>query len=177
MKAVKQVQVLARYAHKTDGQLNGIVTYCVKSSNGKDFYYTTLVNGKASGCSCPSKKPCYHLKQLEILESARAAKVVVETPEQKEEREWEVYRTELAKKLSAQYMSTQVVEQIAEQQNVVEMPAQPIVPPIAMELPAELRGYRKTAVSTDLSSKGKLNGAQQSAGLLMQLPSRKAKAS
>lgn len=54
--------------------------------------------------------------------------------------------------------------------NVVETPAQPIVPPIAMELPAELRGYRKTAVSTDTSS---LNGAQQSAGLLSILPSRK----
>lgn len=49
-----------------------------------------------------------------------------------------------------------------------------IVPPVAMELPAELRGYKKTAVSTDTSV---LNGAQQSAGLLMALPSRKARAS
>ena len=45
------------------------------------------------------------------------------------------------------------------------------VPPIAMELAAELRGYRKTAVSVDTSA---LNGAQQSAGVLMALPSRRA---
>ena len=70
-KAAKQVQVLCRYAHKTNGKLNGIVTYCVRSSNGKDFYYTTLINGKASGCGCPAYKPCYHMTQLEALEAAR----------------------------------------------------------------------------------------------------------
>lgn len=175
-KAVKQVQVLARYAHKTDGQLNGIVTYCVRSSNGKDFYYTTLINGKASGCSCPAKKPCYHMTQLAALEVARS-----ESPEQKEAREWAQYRSELAVKLSKQYMTVEIVEQVAEQLvapvKVVMTAAQEEVPPIAMELPAELRGYKKTAVSADISTKGSLNGAQQSAGLLMALPSRKAKAS
>src|SRR2546429_3021182 len=39
------------------------------------FPYTTLfrslIDGKASGCSCPSKKPCYHMTQLEEREAAR----------------------------------------------------------------------------------------------------------
>lgn len=139
MKTTKQVTIIARYAHKTNGQLNGTVTYLVKSSDGKSTYCTTIVNGEASGCSCPSrsKKGCYHKHQLQALEVARA-----ETPEQKEAREWSEYRVELARKLASQYMTTQCVEQIAEQQN------------IAMDLPVELRGYRKAAVSTDLTNKG-----------------------
>ena len=70
-KQPKQVQVLARYIHKTDGKPNGRISYLVRSSNGKDTYCTTLIEGKASGCSCPSKKPCYHMTQLEEREAAR----------------------------------------------------------------------------------------------------------
>jgi hypothetical protein len=136
-KTVKQVQVIARYIHKTDGQPNGTVTYLVRASNGKDTYCTTIINGEASGCSCKARSSCYHKTQLSALEVARA-----ESPEQKEAREWSEYKVELAKKLSKQYMSTQVVEQLAERQN------------IAMDLPVELRGYRKAAVSTDISNKG-----------------------
>jgi hypothetical protein len=149
MKTTKQVTIIARYAHKTNGKLNGTVTYLVKSSDGKSTYCTTIVNGEASGCSCPSrsKKGCYHKHQLQALEVARA-----ETPEQKEAREWSEYRAELAKKLAQQYMTVEIVEQVAE--SLVEMPAQEIVPPIAMDLSVELRGYRKTAVSTDLTNKG-----------------------
>jgi len=51
---LKNVKVVARYAHKTDGKLNGKVTYAVESSDGSTIYCTTLVDGKASGCSCPS---------------------------------------------------------------------------------------------------------------------------
>lgn len=141
MKTTKQVTIIARYAHKTNGQLNGTVTYLVKSSDGKSEYCTTVVEGKASGCSCPAKSRCYHKTQLAALEVARA-----ETPEQKEAREWSEYRVELARKLAKQFLTTQCVEQIAEQQN------------IAMDLPDELKGYRKTAISTDISTKGNLNG-------------------
>lgn len=69
----KTVITLARYAMKTDGQLNGIVVYAVRSSNGQDVYQTTLVHGKATGCTCPAKKPCYHMAQLEAIEAARPA--------------------------------------------------------------------------------------------------------
>lgn len=69
--SLKEVKVIARYAHKTNGKLNGLVTYAVRSSNGETIYCSTLINGKASGCSCPSHKPCYHMKGLEQKESAR----------------------------------------------------------------------------------------------------------
>lgn len=67
----KEVQITARYAHKTNGKLNGLVTYAVLSSDGTTLYCTTLIKGKASGCSCPSYKPCYHMKGLEQKEAAR----------------------------------------------------------------------------------------------------------
>jgi hypothetical protein len=66
-KTAKQVQVIATYYHKKEGKLTGVVTYLVRASNGVDTYCTTLIDGKASGCSCPSrsKKGCYHKDQLE----------------------------------------------------------------------------------------------------------------
>ncbi len=66
-KTQKQVQVLARYEIRR----NGHVVYTVRSSNGQDTYTTTLVNGKATGCSCASRKPCYHMAQLEEKEASR----------------------------------------------------------------------------------------------------------
>jgi len=94
--SLKEVKITARYAHKTNGKFNGMVTYAVRSSNGEVIYCTTLINGKASGCSCPSHKPCYHMHQLE-------------------EREWARYRAEVARKMAAQYVSAETVKQIAEQ--------------------------------------------------------------
>lgn len=68
--ATKEVQVIARYIHKDreTGKPNGTVSYLVRSSDGKSQYCTTLVDGKASGCSCPSRGNCYHKKQLEARE-------------------------------------------------------------------------------------------------------------
>ena len=78
-KAAKQVQIVARYAHKTDGKLNANVTYAVRSSNGKSIYCTTLIEGKASGCSCPSRYGrCYHRTQLEALEAKREVVAIAE---------------------------------------------------------------------------------------------------
>ena len=67
LKTQKVVQVIARYYIKR----NGHVVYTVRSSDGLNTYTTTLVNGKATGCTCPSRKPCYHGTQLEALEAAR----------------------------------------------------------------------------------------------------------
>lgn len=105
MAATKEVKVLARYTNKK----TGVVSYLVRSSNGVDTYCTTVINGKASGCSCPAHKPCYHMKGLENKESARQA-------------EWTAYKAELAKKLAKQYMTTQIVEQLA------KMPDREIIP-------------------------------------------------
>ena len=67
VKTQKQVQIIARVQIKR----NGIVVYKVRSSNGADIYETTFYNGKACSCSCPSKKPCYHMVQLQEREDAR----------------------------------------------------------------------------------------------------------
>lgn len=63
----KQVKIIARYEiHR-----NGHVVYQVRSTSGQDIYNVTLVNDKATGCSCPAYKPCYHMTQLEAREAAR----------------------------------------------------------------------------------------------------------
>ena len=70
-KSEKKVIISARYALKRNGKLTGTVCYRVLSSNGKDHYCCTLINGRAVGCDCPARKPCYHMKQLEAIEAAR----------------------------------------------------------------------------------------------------------
>ncbi len=45
-----------------------IVVYKVASSNGVDMYDVTVVRGKVSSCGCPSRKPCYHWKDVQARE-------------------------------------------------------------------------------------------------------------
>lgn len=70
-KPVKEVQTLYRVTFK-DPSRAGVVVYVVLSSDGETRYHTTLVNGRATGCSCPAYKPCYHMSQLEAREQERA---------------------------------------------------------------------------------------------------------
>ncbi|OLD63773.1 MAG: hypothetical protein AUF65_01310 [Chloroflexi bacterium 13_1_20CM_50_12] len=140
-KQLRTVTVLVRYFIRAT---QAVVLY-VENDKGARYYVRLQENGVHT-CNCKATKECYHIKAALDFEQER----------------WLAYRRELAVKLSQQFLTTQCVEQIAEQQN------------IAMDLPVELRGYKKTAVSTDTSV---LNGAQQSAGLLSILPSRRAKAS
>jgi hypothetical protein len=73
-RTAKLVQVIARYTIKR----NGHVVYLVRSSSGKEQYTTTLVNGKATGCSCPAHGRCYHRTQLEQREQERIAQAETE---------------------------------------------------------------------------------------------------
>lgn len=76
-KSSKTVNIIARYKIKKDHSfrpLIGHVAYLVRSSDGQSEYCCTLGNGKATGCSCPARKPCYHMKQLEVIEAARVTK-------------------------------------------------------------------------------------------------------
>lgn len=68
-KATKTVKVLSRIEFNADARK---VVYIVRSSNGADTYQTTLFAGKATSCTCPSHKPCYHMMGCETLESARS---------------------------------------------------------------------------------------------------------
>jgi len=98
--SLKNIKIVARYAHKTNGKFNGMVTYAVRSSNGEVIYCTTLVDGKATGCSCPAHSKCYHKTQLEAIELKRTEK-------------WNAYKATLAKQLARQYVSTSVVAEQA----------------------------------------------------------------
>jgi hypothetical protein len=100
-KIVKEATFIARIQFKCDHRK---VIYLARSSNGVDQHETTLFDGKATSCSCPSKKPCYHMKAAEAREEAR----------------WTEYRRELACKLAQQFLTVEIVEQIVEQQQVVE---------------------------------------------------------
>jgi hypothetical protein len=61
-----------------------------------------LIDDKASGCSCPAKSSCYHKTQLENKETERTE-------------EWIAYRAEVAKTLARQFMTAEIVEQVARQ--------------------------------------------------------------
>ena len=167
-KVTKELVLIAKYTFKH----NGAVVYRVRSNqpNKKgrveevdqvefkgewfDAHNVTCVENEVRGCTCKGseyRSKCWHRSGIQVR---------LESPEQKEAREWDAYRVELAKKLAKQYMTVEIVEQVAEQlvaPSKVKTVALAVVPP-------KEKVYQ-------------LNGAQQSAGLLSILPSRKAKAS
>ena len=67
-KATKTVQIIARVQFKADARK---VVYLVRASNGVDQYETYMFAGKATSCTCPAHKPCYHMTQLEAKEAER----------------------------------------------------------------------------------------------------------
>jgi len=104
--AKKEVRIIARYAHKTNGQLNGNVSYLVLNGGGKRYCITISANGNTACTiydqwnkgipeSCPSCKggrKCYHIKACQKLEEARgwqipAGKSLVRDDHHSEERE------------------------------------------------------------------------------------------
>ena len=71
-KTQKEVQVIARIEIKK----NGIVVYQVRSSNGTDIYQVTVVRDHVNNCTCPARKPCYHMVQLQEREDERKTALV-----------------------------------------------------------------------------------------------------
>jgi len=68
--ATREVTILARAQFKSNPKAGG---YQVLSSNGVDRYEVTVYNGKATSCTCPATKPCYHIKGVQEYENARRA--------------------------------------------------------------------------------------------------------
>ena len=66
-KATRTVQIIARIQFKADSRK---VVYLVRGSKGEQ-YETCLFDGKATSCTCESRKPCYHMTQLEQKEAER----------------------------------------------------------------------------------------------------------
>jgi hypothetical protein len=141
-KTPKQVQILARYIHKTDGKPNGRISYLVRSSDGKSEYCTTLIDGHAVGCSCPSRKPCYHEKQLEAREQESRVSA----------QEALSYEAIVASRFATENLPMWVSAMVAKR--VLSVPALPI----AKSLPAEPQVRGKVAKSVDIGAKGTLNG-------------------
>lgn len=51
----------------------GLVVYtCQSQTRMNKFYYTRILNGKADGCTCPSRVKCYHAFGCEEAERTRA---------------------------------------------------------------------------------------------------------
>lgn len=66
---IKVVQIKCRVQFKDDDRK---VVYQVRSSNGVSAYQVFLFAGKATSCECASRKPCYHMIQVEQYEAATA---------------------------------------------------------------------------------------------------------
>lgn len=137
-KTAKQVQVIATYYHKKDGKLTGVVSYLVRASNGIDTYCTTLIEGKASGCSCPSRSPrgCYHKNQLE----------------QKAQERKEVAQHFAAKSVPTWFIQLVSVGKLIAPKQVVQLPAG--VTPVNGTL--RVKGPVIARETTDISTKGTL---------------------
>lgn len=65
--ATKTVQIIARVQFKNDARK---VVYLVRGSKGEQ-YETYMFDGKATSCTCPAHKPCYHMSGCEQKESER----------------------------------------------------------------------------------------------------------
>lgn len=73
--SAKIVTVIARVTVKR----NGHVIYLCRGSHGEQ-YNTTVINGKATGCTCPARKPCKHMDHCQNLEASRVAPQVQPEP-------------------------------------------------------------------------------------------------
>ena len=51
-----------------------IVIYKVRSSDDTQDYEVTLVRGHVNNCTCASRKPCYHMHDVQIAEDAHIAR-------------------------------------------------------------------------------------------------------
>jgi len=73
-----QVQKQADIRYRVELKNRDIVVYKVVSSNGVDVYDVTVVRGKVNNCTCISRKPCYHWRDVQGREDARTLELDVE---------------------------------------------------------------------------------------------------
>lgn len=55
-----------------------IVIYVVRSSDDSTDYQVSVVRGKVNSCDCPAKKPCYHMRDVQVFENERKARIAEE---------------------------------------------------------------------------------------------------
>ncbi len=66
--AIESVTTIARVQFKSDPRK---VVYLNRSSDGETQYETFLFDGRATSCTCPSRKPCKHMAHSEQAEAKR----------------------------------------------------------------------------------------------------------
>ena len=85
--AKKECIVIARYAFKTNGKMNGHICTLVRNGEGIEHKVWTHNNGCASSCDCEcfekshGRRKCYHVTQIEAREEARKQSAIVTQPE------------------------------------------------------------------------------------------------
>lgn len=68
--ATKELTIIARAQFKNNPKAAG---YQVLSSNGVDKYEVTVYAGRVTHCTCPARKPCYHMTGVQEYEDVRQA--------------------------------------------------------------------------------------------------------
>jgi hypothetical protein len=134
----KDVTIVARYQFKADAKK---VAYLVRSSDGATTYQTFLFDGRASSCTCPAKKPCYHMVQLQQREARRASE------------------QELAR-INAEVLAQIEQEQAAPQKPLSEMARIANLEEIAPEKTATAQACKNTTVDTSNESHAVSRGSQ-----------------
>ena len=125
MKNNKTVTIVARFQFK--GTVK--VVYVVRSSDGVGTYETSLNVGHATGCTCPSRKPCKHMVQMEAIEAQHTANILA-TPEtvdlfslsQEELAARRAEGTKKQKQLKREYQARTVAQQHADREAAVLQP-------------------------------------------------------
>ncbi len=125
MKNNKTVTIVARFQFKGTCK----VVYVVRSSDGVGTYETSLDAGHATGCTCKSRKPCYHMTQLEANERQHTANILA-TPEavdlfslsQEELTARRIAGTKKQALLNREYQARTVAQQQADRENAVLQP-------------------------------------------------------
>jgi hypothetical protein len=76
----KPIRIIARYWLKKSGH----IVYKVEASDGQGFYCTTVIDGHATGCTCPGHerghRTCKHMVHCEEREAARTPQQVPTEP-------------------------------------------------------------------------------------------------
>lgn len=133
VKNERTILVLNRYSLKKDyapmGLHRGDVVLHIRNDEGVE-YMTTLRRNKAHSCSCPSRKPCYHIMVMVAAQNTRyaatkaakvdamAAQVVKATPVAIEPAY--VMSDAVRKALAATAKPAEVVAEVSEAQSKAE---------------------------------------------------------
>lgn len=92
----REITILVRYEIKKDGYCKELNTFLKKDdvvlyieNDRGTRYYTILRRGRGvkHSCTCPARKPCYHITCCATIENERAAKLAAQRKAREAEQE------------------------------------------------------------------------------------------